>query len=156
VPRHTRTTVCAARSRRHTADERALAHVAYRVGVARLRAVRSGEPLSRRSVHPGVVVWARIGFREIDGFKVRPALVVDRAAGNALLLPVSSLRPGRRLVELPEPLTLLPRPSGIAPRLVEVEHGALLTVVGELSEVNTAFACGVAATLDAVTSSRAV
>ncbi|OJY45964.1 hypothetical protein [Pseudonocardia sp. 73-21] len=151
MPRRTRHTaqLTVPTGRTPSPAERDSAHRAYRASVRRLRAVRSGAPVVRSALLPGTVVWVRVEFADRAGFKIRPAVVVARAAG-VVLLPLSSLRPGRRLMALPEPVAFLPRPSGLVPRLVRVECAEVITVAGPLSPANAAFVGTVAATVAAV------
>lgn len=148
MPRRTRHTAqpAVATARTPSPAERDSAHRAYRASVRRLRALRSGAPVVRSALPLGTVVWLRVEFADRAGFKIRPAVVVARSAG-VVLLPLSSLRPGRRLVELPEPVEFLPRPSGLVPRLVRVECAEVITVAGLLTPVNAGYVATVAATV---------
>jgi hypothetical protein len=112
-----------------------------RQALATDRALHTVSPIALRRLRPGVVVWAHIPFQEVDGWKLRPAVVVRAEARTVLLRPVTGAasRFGRHdHVELEDLDTAgLAHPCAVRlGRDVEVDRTDVVTLAGRLSLID--------------------
>lgn len=95
-------------------------------------------PLSRLT--PGTVVWAHVDFREIDGWKTRPCVVVERRGREVVLLPGTTSERRHDLrdhVELDDLAGAgLPKNTGVCARPVVVDRIDLVSISGSLSDAD--------------------
>jgi hypothetical protein len=102
-------------------------------------AVVEAVPMNRLRL--GVVVWAHVPFRDDDGEKTRPAIVVRTAGRTVELLPVTTsqarFRRPHQHVEICDLDTAgLDRPSAVQLRTITVDRIELIHIVGELSDAD--------------------
>ncbi|MGN9804039.1 type II toxin-antitoxin system PemK/MazF family toxin [Micromonospora sp. L32] len=96
--------------------------------------------VARTRLRPGVVVWARVPYRERDEYKIRPAVVFEcRGRRDVVILPCTS-SPSRyryigRLVELKHfGAAGLGRASAVRREAISIDLVDVLDVIGELSD----------------------
>lgn len=92
------------------------------------------ERVPLNNLHAGVIVLADVPFREGNGHrptdrKLRPALVVRRDGRNVALLPISTKHGPRTLLRMPE--GLLPRPSYLQRRVIQLDRIAIREVIAD-------------------------
>ena len=112
-----------------------------------LRQRRSARPPALSLLTPGTVVWAWVPWRESAGGKVRPAVVLSADADSVQVIGLSSVRPGRAVIPLPETERFLPGPSGCKLHRSSLDRTDVVSVAGALTPRNQAAAEAVAAVL---------
>ncbi len=108
----------------------------YRLFAQRLCAAK---PVAKSRLGPGVVVWARVPFVDIDGWKTRPAVVKTVQGRLVSLAPGSSSASRWRFPnEFVEVTNLansgLRRPTGFRRRDVTVDIAEVVDIVGNLAD----------------------
>jgi hypothetical protein len=108
----------------------------YHVSAQRLCAAK---PVAKSRLGPGVVVWARVPFVDIEGWKTRPAVVKTVQGRLVSLAPGSSSASRWRFPnEFIEVTNLadsgLRRPTGFRRRDVTVDVVEVVDIVGSLAD----------------------
>jgi hypothetical protein len=104
--------------------------------VTRLRIV------PRNRLHPGTVVWAHIPFEDVEGDKIRPAVVLRCHGRDVVLLPCTTSvrrhqRPG--YVEIKHWQSAgLPRPTGARRASLTVDYLEIVNIAGNLADEDAA------------------
>ena len=116
----------------------------YRLSAQRLCAAK---PVAKSRLGPGVVVWARVPFVDIDGWKTRPAVVKTVQGRLVSLAPGSSSASRWRFPnEFIEVTNLadsgLRRPTGFRRRDVTVDIVDVVDIVGNLADTDLAALLG--------------
>lgn len=98
--------------------------------------------VARSALSVGTVLWTPVPYVECDGWKTRPAVVLDHDAFDVEVWPITT-SPWRHrwsgYVELIEwEVAGLTEPSSVQRRVVTVERREVIDVVGELSELDRA------------------
>lgn len=128
-------------------QSRAAEHQHFQVITRSLRLRRSARPPALSSLTAGTVVWAWVCWRESGGGKVRPAVVLSADGDAIVVLGLSSLRPGRMLVPLPQSEPFLSGPSGCKLHHTTLDRTDIVSVAGALAPLNRAAVDAVAITL---------
>lgn len=140
-------------TRRPDREVRIVEHQHFREVTRMLRLRRSARPPSLSTLTPGTVVWAWVSWRESGGGKVRPAVILDSGTeGRIEVIGLSSVRPDRPVVALPEGEAFLSGPSGCQLHRSWLDRTDIVSVAGHLSPLNRAAADAVATTLTLQTS----
>jgi hypothetical protein len=111
-------------------------HNDYRERVFRLACV---EPVAKRRLHPGAVVWAHVPFRELDLDKTRPAVIQSARGRVVTVFAGSSALTRRRFPDLYVELSDLSaaglrRPTGVRRSvLFTIDLSDVLSITGELA-----------------------
>lgn len=106
--------------------------------------------VARTRLRPGVVVWARVPYRERDEYKIRPAVIFGcRGRGDVVILPCTSspsrTRRSRRLVELKDfEAAGLRRASAVSRDAISIDLVDVLDVIGDLSDFDSERVLGAA------------
>jgi hypothetical protein len=96
----------------------------------------------RNRLRPGTVVWVRIPFEDVQGDKIRPAIVLRCHGRDVALLPCTTSvrrhhRPG--YVEIKHWQTAgLPRPTGVRRTSVTVDYLEIVNIAGDLADEDAA------------------
>jgi len=104
--------------------------------VTRLRIV------PRNRLHPGTVVWVHIPFEDVEGDKIRPAVVLRCHGRDIVLLPcTTSMRRHQRpgYVEIKHwQAAGLPRPTGVRRTSLTVDYLEIVNIAGDLADEDAA------------------
>lgn len=94
------------------------------------------EPVPRRSLVPGAVVWAHIPFTAESQWKTRPAVVVAVEGREVTLLPITGSPAGRRRLDAVElrhwESAGLTRPCAVLQRRVTLDRMDIVDLAGHL------------------------
>jgi len=94
--------------------------------------------IPRNRLHPGTVVWVHISFDEIEGYKIRPAVVLSRHGRDVVLLPCTTSvsrhqHPGYMEIKHWQAAGL-PRPTGAQRASLTVDYLEIVNVAGDLAD----------------------
>lgn len=100
--------------------------------VTRLRIV------PRNRLHPGTVVWVHIPFEDVQGDKIRPAIVLRCTGRDVVLLPCTTSvrrhqRPGYLEIKHWQAAGLT-RPTGVRRASLTVDYLEIVNIVGDLAD----------------------
>jgi hypothetical protein len=104
--------------------------------VTRLRIV------PRNRLHPGTVVWAHIPFEDVQGDKLRPAVVLRCTGRDVVLLPCTT---SARRHQCPGYVEIkhwqaagLTRPTGVRRTSLTVDYLEIVNIAGDLADEDAA------------------
>jgi PemK-like, MazF-like toxin of type II toxin-antitoxin system len=98
--------------------------------------------VARNRLRPGTVVWVRVPFKDTEGDKIRPAVVLSCRGRDVVLLPCTTSvrrhqRPG--YVEIKHwQAAGLPRPTGVRRASLTVDYLEIVNIAGDLADEDAA------------------
>jgi hypothetical protein len=96
----------------------------------------------RNRLHPGTVVWVHIPFEDVEGAKIRPAVVLRCHGRDVVLLPcTTSMRRRQRpgYVEIKHwEAAGLPRPTSVRRASLTVDYLEIVNIAGNLADEDAA------------------